>query len=151
MTRRDEMTLHMRRIIDADRAAVFAAFTDPDQLARWWGPRGFTAPSVAIDAQVGGRYRIAMQPPEGDVFHLTGEFRQVSPPSRLVYTFRWEPPDVEDVETVVSLGLEDLGRRTALDLTHGVFATEERRALHAEGWSESLDGLEALMQDLDDS
>src|SRR4029079_2435365 len=76
------LTLEMKRVLPAGRPVVFAAFTDPDQLAEWWGPVGFTVPSVRLEARVGARYRIQMQPPEGDAFHLTGEFREVEPPAR---------------------------------------------------------------------
>jgi uncharacterized protein YndB with AHSA1/START domain len=137
-----EMTLHMTRVLGAPRSLVFRACTEPDQLARWWGPRGFTAPSVEIDLRVGGLYRIAMQPPAGEVFYLSGEFREVNPPFRLAYTFRWQPPDVDDVETVVTLVLRELGERTEVEITHGIFATEQRRALHEAGWTEALDRLQ---------
>jgi uncharacterized protein YndB with AHSA1/START domain len=124
---------------------VFDALTDPERLAVWWGPKGFAAPSVDVDLRIGGRYRIAMQPPDGDLFHLSGEFLEVDPPARLAYTFRWEPPDPDDRETAVSLSLGDLGDSTELVLTQRSFATEARRALHEEGWADSLDRLEELV------
>jgi uncharacterized protein YndB with AHSA1/START domain len=86
-----------------------------------------------------------MQPPDGDLFHLSGKFREVDPPSRLVYTFRWDPPDPDDRETVVTLTLREQGERTEVLLTHAGFATEERRALHERGWSESFARLEQLL------
>jgi uncharacterized protein YndB with AHSA1/START domain len=135
----------MKRVLPAPVPIVFNACTKPDELAKWWGPSGFTTPSVEVDLRVGGSYRIAMQPPDGDLFHLSGEFREVAPPARVAYTFRWEPPDPEDQETVVTLSFADLGESTALALTQRVFATEERRALHEQGWTESLDRLEELM------
>jgi Activator of Hsp90 ATPase homolog 1-like protein len=73
------------------------------------GPQGISAPSVELDVRVGGRYRIEMQPLEGNRFFLLGEFREVDPPTRLAYTFRWEDPDADDRETVVVLSLRDLG------------------------------------------
>jgi uncharacterized protein YndB with AHSA1/START domain len=139
------MALEMKRVLPAPRPVVFSALTEPGELARWWGPRGFTAPAVEIDLRVGGGYRIAMQPPEGALFYLSGEFRAVDPPARLAYTFRWEDPDPEDQETVVTLSLEDRGDSTELLMTQGVFATERRRALHEEGWTDSLDRLHALI------
>ena len=140
-----ELALHMRRVLPAPRALVFKACTEPDELAKWWGPRGFTAPSIELDLRVGGTYRIAMQPPDGDLFHLSGEFREVDPPARLSYTFRWEPPDRDDQETVVTLSFEDLGESAELLFEQGVFATESRRALHEQGWTDALDRLEELM------
>ena len=87
-----------------------------------------------------------MQPPEGELFHLAGEFLDVAAPTRLRYTFRWEDPDPEDQETIVTLSLEDLGDATVLTISQGEFTTEQRRALHEEGWMNSLDRLEALLQ-----
>jgi uncharacterized protein YndB with AHSA1/START domain len=129
----DELTLHLERVLPAGRSVVFGALIEPDELAKWWGPRGFTAPSIELDPQVGGRYRIAMQPPDGELFHLSGEFRDVDAPARLAYTFRWEEPTPDDRETVVRLSLRDRGGSTALSVDNGAFATEERRALHEQG------------------
>jgi uncharacterized protein YndB with AHSA1/START domain len=70
---------------------VFRACTEPEELAKWWGPRGFTTPAIEIDLRVGGRYRFAMQPPEGNLFHLSGGFPEVDPPSA-AYTFVWTSP-----------------------------------------------------------
>lgn len=139
------LTLDMKRVLPAPRSVVFRACTDPDLLARWWGPKGFTSPSVDFDPRVGGSYRIAMQPPEADLFYLSGEFREVDPPARLVYTFRWEDPDPDDRETVVTLSLRELGESTELALSQGSFATEPRHALHAAGWGDGLDKLEELL------
>jgi uncharacterized protein YndB with AHSA1/START domain len=135
----------MKRVIRAPRPLVFDALTEPDELAKWWGPSGFTAPSVEVDLRVGGSYRIAMQPPDGDLFYLAGEFREIDPPARLAYTFRWEDPDPDDQETLVTLTLRDLGASTEVIFTQAEFATEERRALHHQGWTDSLDRLQELM------
>ena len=137
--------LELRRVFRAPQAVIYRQLTDPDQLAQWWGPAGFTAPSVDFDPQVGSSYRIEMQPPDGEPFHLSGEFREVDPPARLAYTFRWEPPDPDDRETLVSISLRDLGEECELLLTQGEFATEERRALHEEGWTEGFERLEQVL------
>ena len=137
--------VHLTRVVRAPRAAVFGACTTPDEVARWWGPRGFTVPSVDLDPRPGGRYRIAMRPPEGAVFHVSGEFREVTPPSRLAYTFRYEEPDPDDQENLVAVSLLEWEGATRIELTHGPFATEERRALHEAGWTDTLDRLEELL------
>jgi uncharacterized protein YndB with AHSA1/START domain len=139
------LRLRMTRLLEAAAPAVWRALTEPDALARWWGPAGFTSPSVELDLRVGGRYRIEMQPPDGDAFFLEGEFREVAPPSRLVYTFRWEEPDPDDQETVVTLSLTGLGETTELALDQGPFGTDGRLALHRGGWSDSLDRLTGLL------
>ena len=139
------LTLHLERVLPAPRSLVFRAHAERDELAKWWGPKGFTAPSVEVDLRVGGRYRIAMQPPEGDLFHLSGEFREVDPPARLVYTFRWEEPHPDDRETVVTLSLGDLGDATELVVDQSFFASEGRRSLHEQGWTETLDRLQEFL------
>jgi len=141
----DEFTLAMKREFPAVRAVVFRAFVDPNTLARWFGPKGFTIPRVEFSPRVGHPYRIAMQPPGGERFHLIGEFCVVNPPSRLAFTFVWEEPNPEDVETRVGLSFLDLGESTEVDFTQGRFKTEERRALHHDGWSDSFDKLERLI------
>lgn len=109
------------------------------------GPSRLYHAGIDIDLRVGGRYRFAMQPPEGDLFHLTGEFREVNPPSRLAYTFVWQPPDPDDRETVVTLSFRDEDGSTEVNFTQGVFATEQRRALHEQGWTESFERLQELL------
>jgi uncharacterized protein YndB with AHSA1/START domain len=135
------LKLHVQRDLPASVGEVFSMTTKPDLLAQWWGPEGFSVPAVEMDARVGGSYRITMQPPVGNAFFLSGEYRVVDEPSRLEYTFRWKPPDPDDRETVVVLSFQQLGESTALVVDQGDFATEERRALHVQGWSESIDRL----------
>jgi uncharacterized protein YndB with AHSA1/START domain len=143
--RSDELTLEMKRVLPAAPSIVFVAFIDPSELAKWWGPEGFTTPSLEFDTRVGESYRIEMQPPEGDPFYLTGEFREVDPPARLAYTFLWEDPDPDDVETLVRLSFRDLGESTEVAFTQGPFKTKARLALHRDGWADSLDKLERLI------
>jgi|SRR5215218_115753 len=151
VTAGDGLVLRLKRILPARRAAVYRALSDPVELAKWWGPRGFTAPSVEFDLRVSGSYRIAMQPPDGDLFYLSGEFREVDPPARLAYTFRWDPPDPDDRQTVVTLTLQDRGERTEVLLTQGEFATDERLGLHEEGWIDSFGRLEQVLGEAPDS
>jgi uncharacterized protein YndB with AHSA1/START domain len=136
------MTLHLEKVLKARAERVFAACIDPNKLAEWWGPAGFTSPVVALDLRYGGQYRITMQPPDGRAFHLRGEFCEVDPPRRLVYTFEWEEPDPDDQKTVVTLSFLDHREGTKLVLDQGTFATEARRSLHERGWTESLERLE---------
>jgi uncharacterized protein YndB with AHSA1/START domain len=140
------LMLHLERVLPAPRPLVFRAVVDPAELVLWWGPRGFTTPSVELDPQVGARYRMRMQPPEGDAFHLAGEFLEVEPPARLVYTFRWEEPTPDDRETVVTMSFADRFGSTLLAVDQGPFTTEERLRLHEQGWGESLDRLEELFR-----
>jgi uncharacterized protein YndB with AHSA1/START domain len=140
-----ELTLEIQRVIAAAPSVVFAAFSTADELATWWGPEGFTVASLEFNPRVGDSYRIEMQPPEGNPFYLTGEFREVNPPARLAYTFVWEDPDPDDVETLVELSFRDLGESTEVILAQGPFKTEARRELHRNGWTDSFDKLEGFI------
>jgi uncharacterized protein YndB with AHSA1/START domain len=133
-------------VLEAPPALVFAMLTDPAELATWWGPQGFTTPEIRLDLAVGGSYLFTMQPPDGEAFHLSGEFLEVHPPNRLSFTFRWDEPDPDDRETVVVLSLSPRGTATAVSLSQGGFATEERLELHRNGWSDSFDKLDAVLR-----
>ena len=139
------LTLRLDRVLPAPRLSVFRACIEPAELARWWGPHGFTTPEIDLDLRVGGGYRFGMKPPDGEVFHLSGEFREIETPARLVYTFRWEEPDPDDRETVVTMSLSDRGDSTEVVVVQSGFATEARRALHVDGWTDCLDRLQELM------
>jgi uncharacterized protein YndB with AHSA1/START domain len=139
------LTLELSRVLQAPRPRVFELFSDASRLATWWGPKGFRIPSLDFDPRVGSSYRIEMQPPEGDSFHLAGEFRDCDPPAHLAYTFRWEEPDPDDVETLADLAFGDRGESTEVRLTQGTFKTEARHELHRNGWTESFDKLEDLL------
>lgn len=139
------LSIQMTRFLPAPPERIFALLTDPDQLAQWWGPAGFTTPSIEQDLRPGGSYRIEMQPPEGEVFYLQGEFTEVDPPNLVAYTFRWEDPDPDDQETLVTLALEARGDGTELTFTQAPFRTDARRELHRNGWSDGFVKIEALL------
>jgi uncharacterized protein YndB with AHSA1/START domain len=141
----ETLTLEIERVLPAAPTVVFEAFTDPSELSKWWGPQGFTTPSLRFHARAGEGYRIEMQPPEGEAFYLTGEFREVDQPARLAFTFAWEDPDPDDVENLVALSFRNLGESTEVALRQGPFKTEARRALHRDGWGDSFDKLERLI------
>jgi uncharacterized protein YndB with AHSA1/START domain len=144
----DELVVHLKRVLPANRADVYQALTDPETLAKWWGPRGFVIPEVDFEPQVGGSYRLAMQPPEGDLFYLSGEFREVEPSVRLAFTFQWDPPVPDDRVTLATLSLRSRGPTTEVELTQTGFATEERRALHEAGWTDSLARLAEVLREI---
>ena len=141
----DGLSLELTRLFPAPRTRVFEYFAGAALLAEWWGPRGFSIPRIDFVPRVGGTYRIEMQPPDGDAFQLTGTFREVDSPSRLAFTFEWEPADSDDVETVAQLAFEVTDDSTRVRLRQGPFKTDARRALHRDGWTESLDKLAELM------
>ncbi len=143
----DGLILAIERAFSAPAAVVFTAFSDVRELAKWWGPEGFRVPEIEFEPVVDAHYRIAMQPPEGDVFHLEGRFCAVDRPLRLAYTFVWDPPDPDDVETLVDLSFRDLGGSTSVNLRQGPFKTEARLSLHRDGWTESFDKLDRVLSE----
>ncbi len=137
--------VHLIRRFKAPRERVFRAWTDPQRLALWWGPEGRTAPVVELDVRAGGRWRACMRSPEGDEAWVRGEYREVDPPNRLVFTWAWEDADApsggSEQETLVELDFVDMGDETEIRLTHLGFETAEQCELHNEGWTSSLECL----------
>jgi uncharacterized protein YndB with AHSA1/START domain len=142
---RHGLVLERTWVLDAPRESVFRALTEPAAVAQWWGPSGFATPEIELHLEVGGRYRFGMQPPDGDLFHLAGEFLEIDPPRRLAYSFRWEEPTPDDQDTVVTLTLDALPHGTRVSLSQGEFANEDRLALHESGWADSLEKLRGLV------
>jgi len=140
------LVLELTRVMPADRETIFAAFTDPGELVQWWGPEGFSIPSADFDPRPGSEYCIEMQPPEGDLFFLRGEVREADAPARLAYTFVWDPPDPDDVETLVELDFVEQGDMTEIGFRQGAFATDARMQLHRDGWTDTFNKLERYLR-----
>jgi uncharacterized protein YndB with AHSA1/START domain len=134
-----ETSFSVTRTFDAPRGEVFAAWTDPAVLALWWGPGGFTTPSVEMDLREGGTYRFAMKPPDGDVVFVGGTFREVKPPDRLVFTWAWEEDDGPGHESLVTVDFAERDGSTELTLTQERLADATSRDAHVEGWTSTLD------------
>ena len=81
-----ERSVVITRIFDAPRELVFKAWTDPKHVAQWWGPKGFTNPVCEMDVRPGGALRIVMRGPDGAEYPMTGIYREIAPPERLVFT-----------------------------------------------------------------
>jgi uncharacterized protein YndB with AHSA1/START domain len=141
-----EHTLQMSRVFDAPRDEVFRAWTDPVELARWWGPGEFSCPQADVDLRPGGAYRLVMQPPEGDAMVLGGTYREVQPPERLVYTWRWESGWADQTELVVTVEFRDIDGRTEVLLTQEGFSSDDGVAANAWGWEGGLDKLTAQLE-----
>lgn len=137
-------TLTLERAFDAPRDAVFAAWTDPEVLRRWWAAGAdWDTPVADVDLRPGGRYRLAMRDPgSGDVFVVGGEYTEVDPPERLVYTWTWEHESQGSEGSVVTVVFHEDGGRTTVHLTHTGFADAAAVARHEHGWKAVIDSLE---------
>lgn len=142
----ENASLHLvvRRRIRATPQRLFDAWTDPDALVKWWGPADMTCPEAEVDLRVGGAYRIANRNAEGEVVWIAGEFEEVSPPERLVYTWRLGPSETSERVTV---RFEPQGDATDVIVVHERIATAAQREGHELGWNGCIDGLVALVGD----
>jgi uncharacterized protein YndB with AHSA1/START domain len=138
-----ELQARIERVIDAPRDRVFAMWTKQEHVERWWLPDGYTDPKIEIDMRVGGEYRYAMTPPEGERFSVKGKFLEINAPARLVYTWQWEglPPEMTIDVTEVTVVFAEVGGKTRLTIEHTGFDTAEMAAKHDEGWNSCLDRL----------
>lgn len=138
-------TLTLKRLIRADREAVFRALTVPEEMARWSAPEGMTLSRVEVDLKVGGRFRLRMHEAEGATFNAFGTYLEIDPPRRLRYTWSWEEPEHDVGETVITIELHDRDGATELTMVHELFPSAEAMAEHEQGWTSCLDRLEALL------
>lgn len=139
------VTLRMTRRFKAPPGAVFRAWTDPKALAQWMGPPGVSTRDVRIDLRVGGGYSLVMDGSEGGVYPLSGTYREIAPPSRLVFTFVWGHGVLDGVEMLVSLDFAEDKGGTLLTLVQERIPTETARERHTEGWQGSFDRLETYL------
>ena len=133
----------VRRLLKARRERVFEAWTHPELMARWFfTAEGWTA-AITSDLKVGGRYEVAMRDAKGGTHTQFGQYREIVPVSRLVFT--WNCPELEVVDSVVTVDLADHGDRTELVLTHELPPDPKIRRGHEEGWGGCLGNLEKML------
>jgi len=132
--------LRLSRRFDAAPERVFEAWTDPVVLRRWWAAHpDWDSPAAEADARPGGSYRLAMtDTSSGETRTVGGQYTIVEPPSRLVYTWRWEGMPTESLVTVE---FHPDGDGTRVELHQAGFPDEHDRDMHADGWGGCLDNL----------
>lgn len=138
--------LVVRRSIRATPARLFAAWTEPAHLVRWWGPSGVECTEAHVDLRPGGAYRIANRLPDGSTLWISGEFVSIEPPGRLVYTWRTGPANALERVTV---SFEPRGELTDVTVIHERISDDTLRRGHEDGWIGCLDGLEAYLTPID--
>jgi uncharacterized protein YndB with AHSA1/START domain len=142
----NERTIVITRVFDAPRDLVFKAWTDAAHLAQWWGPKGFTNPVCEVDARPGGALRIVMRAPDGAEHAMTGVFREVAPPARLVFTSAAVARDGKPLlEGLTTVTFAEQGGKTKLTVESRAVGRVDYAARMLEGmeagWTQSIDRL----------
>jgi uncharacterized protein YndB with AHSA1/START domain len=144
-----ERTIVIERELDAPRDLVWGAWTDPDEVTRWWGPEHFTTPreKIEFDLRPGGVCRLTMVGPDGEEYPNDGHFGVVEPPERLSFGQQsTDNPMIESGETTIEF-VEIGERRTKVIITSRMVCAEELLPMARAGWGSQLDKLEALLAD----
>jgi len=151
--------LVITRVFDAPRERVWRAWTEPELIKKWWGPKGFTAPVTEIDARVGGRYRYYIRSANGLEIWSTGVFREMIPMEHCIITDSFADAEGNAVpasrygfaegwplELLVDMTFEERGDKTKFTLIHSGFPTARDVADARTGWGEALDKLDAVLK-----
>ena len=135
-------SLTIKRRFRAPPAKVFAAWTNPQELAKWMGPSGTVAVTAEADLRAGGRYHIRIVVP-GDEHNVSGVYREIVPNEKLVFTWawRWTP----ERESLVTISLKADGDGTLMTFTHEQFFDEKARDDHNKGWTGTFEKLETYL------
>jgi uncharacterized protein YndB with AHSA1/START domain len=142
-TKAAERELVITRVFEAPRDLVFKAWTDPEHMVKWFGPKGFTSYILRSELRPGGAYRIHMRGPDGDDHWTQGIFHEIVAPKRLVMSGSWADSQGNPTspETILTLTFEDHDGRTKLTLHQAIFESVTARDAHRGGWNSSFDRL----------
>jgi len=138
--------LVIERVFDAPPALVFRLWSDPARVREWWHPKDFVTPSFEMDFREGGAYRYSIRSAKNHGW-AHGVYREIVPPSRIVFTFQWQSGDAaHDAETLVSVSFEAHGERTLLTFRQEPFSSSESRHSHGVGWNQVLASFESFLR-----
>src|SRR6266446_879263 len=137
--------LQVSRLIKAPRERVFAAWTTPEDIVKWFGPDTCRVLSAKVDLRVGGEYFFRVKGHMGEL-DLRGVYREVKAPARLVFTWSFKgDPQVEFGETIVTVDFVEIDGGTDVQITHEAFPNAEARDSHNYGWNGCFDKLAAYV------
>lgn len=140
----EAIELIITRVFEAPRALVWQIWTRPEHLARWHCPKGFAVFLAEADARPEGVWRVGMRSPEGNEYVMSGVYRELDPPERLVTSQFWERNDLEPpVVTEMSVTLREHGGHTEMVFVQSGFGTIGSRNSHEGGWRGAFDNLAA--------
>jgi len=140
----DDRTLRMERAFQAPAEAVFDAFTSEEVLRRWWhAGHDWETTRADVDLRVGGEVRVVMRDPhKGEEYAGGGTYREIEPPTRLVFTWIW---DDDQRETLIEVDLEERDGVTTVRFTHSGLLDAEALRSHEDGWGKVFDNLERTL------
>jgi uncharacterized protein YndB with AHSA1/START domain len=142
----EKTSLEIKRVIRAPRDRVYKAWTDPAQLREWWGPEGVRTTNLIGDVRVGGKYRWELVTSEGEEMVVFGEYRELVPGEKIVFTWKWDDDEAwEARNSIVTVEFSDSDGGTEVRLVHEQLPSEESRDRHNEGWSSVLDRLDKFI------
>jgi len=146
MAEAEKLSLEIRRFIRASRDRVYAAWTDPVQLKMWFGPENVQTRDLMADARVGGAFRWDCTDPEGKEVTISGEYRELQPGRKIVFTWRLEEDeDWANHRSLVTVEFSDRESGTEVRVTHEKLPNEASRDDHKQGWKSVLDRLEKFV------
>jgi uncharacterized protein YndB with AHSA1/START domain len=146
MTQPEKLSVEIKRFIKAPRDRVYAAWTDSAQLRQWFGPESVETQELIADPRVGGTFRWDLINEEGEKMTCRGEYRELQPGKKVVFTWQWDDDETwENHISVVTVELDDRDGGTELRLTHEQLPNEESREGHTRGWGSALDKLEEFL------
>lgn len=147
------------RTFNAPVERVWAAWTEPEQAKKWWGPKDFTASIPQMDFRVGGKAILCMHSPDGKDYYSTGTYKEIVPMKKIVCTDSFSDKDGNIVSAkeygmgddfpdvmLVTIEFEDLGGTTKMTLTHAGIPAGEMGDMTNAGWNESFDKLAASLE-----
>ena len=136
-------SLTLKRRLNAAPEKVYAAWTEPENLLKWFGPDSGPVKTAELDVRTGGRYAIAFQTEDGEEHHVSGVYREVTPYEKLAFTWAWRT--MPERESLVTILIKPDGAGSLLTLIHEQFFDEAARDRHQHGWTGCLDKLEAYL------
>jgi uncharacterized protein YndB with AHSA1/START domain len=142
----EKTSLEILRFTNVPTDRVYDAWTDPAQLRQWFGPENVRTRNLTADVRVGGKYRWDLTSPEGEEMSAFGEYKELVPGKKIVFTWQWNDDEVWEHRTsVVTIELFERQGGTELRLKHEQLPSEESRDRHSEGWNSLLARLEQFL------
>ena len=145
-TSQETIQLEITRTFNAPREKVFAAWTDAEQMGKWFCPPEAETFKTEADVKVGGSYVIGMKNRETGEEHVTrGTYKEIRPPERLVFTWLWDGQNPDTHRTLVTIDFQDLDGKTELVLKHEGFPDQNMCDQHRQGWEGCFAGLDGFV------